>query len=124
IGVVAAVASYYAMLFRARKMGVDESLDVWACHGIGGTWGALATGIFASIAVNSAGTNGLIFGNAMQLARQLLAVAVVWGFAFGVTWVVAKIIDGTMGLRVNAMEETVGLDISQHGERAYGGTLR
>jgi ammonium transporter, Amt family len=124
IGVVAGVLCYYVMLFRARKMGVDESLDVWACHGMGGTWGALATGIFASVAVNPAGANGLIFGNAMQLARQLLAVAVVWGFAFGVTWVVGKIVDVTIGLRVSATEETVGLDISQHGERAYGGMLR
>jgi Amt family ammonium transporter len=124
IGIVAGVLCYYAMLLRAKKMGVDESLDVWACHGIGGTWGALATGIFASVAVNPAGANGLIFGNAMQLAKQLLAVVVVWGFAFGVTWVLGKIVDVTIGLRVNATEETVGLDISQHGERAYGGTLR
>ncbi len=124
IGIVAGVLCYYAMLLRAKKMGVDESLDVWACHGIGGTWGALATGIFASVAVNPAGANGLIFGNAMQLVKQLLAVAVVWGFAFGVTWVVGKVLDITIGLRVNATEETVGLDISQHGERAYGGMLR
>jgi Amt family ammonium transporter len=124
IGIGAAVACYYAMLFRARKMGVDESLDVWACHGIGGTWGALATGIFASVAVNSAGADGLIFGNAMQLARQFLAVFVVWAFAFGVSWVLGKLVDVTMGLRVTAVEETVGLDISQHGERAYGGFLR
>jgi len=105
-------------------MGVDESLDVWACHGIGGTWGALATGLFASVAVNAAGANGLIFGNAMQLGKQLLGVAVVWVFAFAATWVLGKIVDVTMGLRVNATEETVGLDISQHGERAYGGMLR
>jgi Amt family ammonium transporter len=124
IGIVAGVVCYYAMLLRARKMGVDESLDVWACHGVGGTWGALATGIFASVAVNSVGAKGLIFGNAMQLARQLLGVVVVWGFAFGVTWVVGKIVDLTVGLRVRATEETVGLDISQHGERAYGGILR
>ena len=124
IGVVAAVVCYYCMLFRAKKMGVDESLDVWACHGIGGTWGALATGIFASVAVNPAGANGLIFGNAMQLAKQLLAVVVVWGFAFGATWILGKIVDITIGLRVSATEETVGLDISQHGERAYGGMLR
>jgi len=124
IGIVAAVVCYYAMLLRAKKMGVDESLDVWACHGIGGTWGALAVGIFASVAVNPAGANGLILGSGAQLARQLLGVVVVWGFAFGVTWVVGKVIDVTVGLRVRATEETVGLDISQHGERAYGGTLR
>ncbi len=124
IGIGAAVACYYAMLFRARKMGVDESLDVWACHGIGGTWGALATGIFASVVVNSAGANGLIFGNAMQLGKQLVAVGTVWAFAFGATWVLGKLVDVVMGLRVSVTEEIVGLDISQHGERAYGGTLR
>jgi len=124
IGVGAAVVGYYAMLLRSKKMGVDESLDVWACHGMGGTWGVLATGLFASVAVNTAGADGLIFGNAMQLAKQLLAVVVVSAFAFGVTWVLGKIVDATLGLRVNATEETVGLDISQHGERAYGGTLR
>jgi Amt family ammonium transporter len=91
---------------------------------MGGTWGVLATGIFASVAVNAAGADGLIFGNAMQLAKQLLGVAVVWVFAFAATWVLGKIVDVTMGLRVNATEETVGLDISQHGERAYGGMLR
>jgi Amt family ammonium transporter len=124
IGIVAGVLCYYVMLFRAKRMGIDESLDVWACHGMGGTWGALATGIFASAVVNPAGANGMIFGNAMQLARQLLGVAVVWGFAFGATWILAKIVDVIMGLRVSKTEETVGLDIAQHGERAYGGMLR
>jgi Amt family ammonium transporter len=124
IGIVAAVVCYYAMLLRAKKMGIDESLDVWACHGIGGTWGALAVGIFASVAVNPSGANGLIFGSGLQLARQLLGVVVIWGFAFGVTWVLGKVVDIIMGLRVHATEEVVGLDISQHGERAYGGTLR
>ncbi len=124
IGVVAAVVCYYAMLLRAKKMGVDESLDVWACHGIGGIWGALATGIFASITVNTAGANGLIFGNAMQLVKQLLAVVSVGAFAFGMTWGLGKLVDIIMGLRVSPTEETVGLDISQHGERAYGGMPR
>ena len=124
IGVGAAVVCYYAMLLRAKKMGVDESLDVWACHGIGGTWGALATGIFASVAVNSAGADGLIFGNALLLGKQLMAVAVVWAFAFGMTLGLGKLVDVVMGLRVSPTEETVGLDISQHGERAYGGMLR
>jgi Amt family ammonium transporter len=124
IGIIAGVVCYYAMLLRVRKMGVDESLDVWACHGIGGTWGALATGIFASVAVNSVGANGLIFGNPTQLVRQLLGVVVVWGFAFGATWIIGKLVDVAIGLRVRATEETVGLDISQHGERAYGGMLR
>jgi len=124
IGIGAAVACYYAMLLRAKKMGVDESLDVWACHGIGGTWGALATGIFTSVAVNSAGADGLLFGSATQVLKQLTGIAVVWTFAFGATWVLGKLVDVTIGLRVTTVEETVGLDISQHGERAYGGMLR
>jgi Amt family ammonium transporter len=123
IGVVAAVVCYYCMLLRTSR-GIDESLDVWAVHGMGGTWGVLATGIFASVAVNSAGANGLILGNAMQVLKQLVGIGVVWAFAFGATWVLGKLVDATMGLRVSPTEETVGLDISQHGERAYGGMLR
>lgn len=120
IGIVAAVAGYYAMLFRIKR-GIDESLDVWAVHGIGGTWGAIATGIFASTAANSAGADGLLFGNALLLAKQLVGVATVWLYAFGVSWILGKIVDATVGLRVKEEEEMVGLDISQHGERAYGG---
>ncbi len=123
IGVGAAAICYYCMLFRLKK-GIDESLDVWAVHGMGGTWGVLATGIFASVAVNASGADGLVFGNALQLAKQLLAVVSVGAFAFGVTWGLGKLVDVTMGLRVSPTEEVVGLDISQHGERAYGGTLR
>ncbi len=123
IGVGAAAICYYCMLFRLKK-GIDESLDVWAVHGMGGTWGVLATGIFASVAVNAAGADGLVFGNTLQLAKQLLAVVSVGAFAFGVTWGLGKLVDVTMGLRVSPTEEVVGLDISQHGERAYGGTLR
>ncbi len=117
IGAVAAVFSYYAMLFRMKR-NVDESLDVWACHGIGGTWGAIATGIFATTAVNAAGS-GLIDGNSGQVVTQIIAVGVVGVYAFVVTFILAKIIDATIGLRVTDQEEAVGLDISQHAEKAY-----
>jgi len=120
IGIVAAVIGYYCMLFRAKR-GVDESLDVWAVHGMGGVWGTLAVGIFASVAVNAAGADGLMHGNAMQFAKQLAGVAAVGAFAFVATWVIGKVVNIVIGLRVTADEETVGLDISQHGERAYGG---
>jgi Amt family ammonium transporter len=123
IGVIAAVLSYYAMFWRNRANKIDESLDVFACHGVGGTWGILATGIFAAAAVNSAGS-GLIDGNGRQVLIQLAAIAVTVTFAFGMTWLLAKLVDVTIGLRVTKEEETVGLDISQHGERAYGGLLR
>lgn len=120
IGIVAAFISYFAMRIRSKMM-VDESLDVWACHGMGGAWGTLAAGLFATVAVNSQGANGLFYGNGKQFLIQLLAVAVIWVFAFGMTWLIGKAIDALIGLRVNATEESVGLDISQHGERAYGG---
>jgi Amt family ammonium transporter len=90
---------------------------------MGGILGTLAVGIFASVAVNSAGANGLIHGNAMLLAKQFAGVAAVAAFAFVATWILGKLVDITIGLRVKEEEEEVGLDISQHGERAYGGTL-
>jgi Amt family ammonium transporter len=121
IGVIASILSYYLMIWRNKSFKIDESLDVWACHGIGGTWGAIATGIFATLAVNSAGADGLIFGNGMQVLKQLAGVAATWAYAFVITWVLAKILKATIGLRVKDEEEMVGLDISQHGERAYGG---
>jgi len=123
IGAIASVLSYYVMIWRSKANKIDESLDVFACHGVGGAWGALATGIFATAAVNSAGS-GLIDGNGKQVLIQLAAIAVTIAFAFSITWLLAKLVDVTIGLRVTPEEETVGLDISQHGERAYGGLLR
>ena len=120
IGIGASVVGYYCILWRTRK-GIDESLDVWAVHGMGGVWGALATGIFATASVG--GVDGLLWGGGMQFVKQIIGVVAVGAFAFAVTWVLGKLIDVTIGLRVDADEEVVGLDISQHGERAYGGTV-
>jgi Amt family ammonium transporter len=124
IGGIAAIISYYGMLLLKMKLGMDDSLDVFACHGLGGIWGALATGIFATVAVNAGGADGLLLGNAMQLVKQLVGVVSVGAFAFGATWLLGKLVDVTIGLRVGETEEALGLDISQHGERAYGGLLR
>lgn len=118
IGGVAAPISYYAIKLR-QNLKLDESLDVWACHGMGGTWGALATGLFATTTVNAAGANGLFYGNPGQLLTQAVAAAVTIVFAFGVTYIIATALDKVMGLRVTESEEDVGLDISEHGERAY-----
>jgi Amt family ammonium transporter len=118
IGAIAAPLSYYAIRFRDKR-GLDESLDVWACHGIASTWGMLATGLFATVEVNPAGANGLFFGNPGQVGIQVLGIVVTMAFSFGVTFVVAKLLDMSIGLRVTPMEEEVGLDISAHGERAY-----
>jgi ammonium transporter, Amt family len=120
IGIVAAIICYYCMQFRMKKK-IDESLDVWAVHGMGGTWGTLAVGLFATVAVNKAGADGLFYGQASQLLKQLIGAASIWVFSFGMTWIIGKVVNMTMGLRVNETEESVGLDISQHGERAYGG---
>jgi Amt family ammonium transporter len=115
IGGIASVISYYMISLR-MKLRIDESLDVFACHGMGGFWGAIATGIFASKAINPAGANGLLFGNPAQLWIQIVAVTVTAGFSFIVTYVLATLIDLFVGLRVSENEELVGLDISQHAE--------
>ena len=105
-----------------NKLKFDDSLDVFAVHGMGGIWGALATGIFASSAIG--GVPGLIEGNGAQVLTQLTGIVAVAAFAFIVTLILGKLVDVTVGLRVGQTEETVGLDLSQHGERAYGGLLR
>jgi Amt family ammonium transporter len=118
IGAGAGVFCFLAVRLRSR-VNVDDSLDVWACHGVGGTWGALATGLFATLAVNSGGANGLFYGNPKQFLIQLATVAVVWAYAFVATWGILKLLYGLMGLRLKAGEEVAGLDLSLHGEEAY-----
>ena len=117
IGGVGAVVSYYSILFMKSRR-IDESLDVWGCHGMAGVWGALATGIFADPAINSLGT-GLLAGNPNQLVTQAITVVVTAAFAFIVTFVLAKVLDAVWGLSVSREEEELGLDISEHGEKAY-----
>ena len=122
IGVVAAGISYFSLLFIKTKLRLDDALDVFACHGMGGIWGAIATGIFATASVS--GFSGVVDGNWSQLGTQALSAAVVAGDAFFGTLVIGKVLDKVMGLRVSHVEEQLGLDIAQHGERAYGGLLR
>ncbi|MFN8493225.1 MAG: ammonium transporter [Caldilineaceae bacterium] len=118
IGALAAPISFYMIQF-VHHRGLDESLDVFACHGMAGTFGALATGLFATTAVNAAGHNGLFYGNPMQFVVQLVTVVASAGFSFIITFALTKIIDAVWGLSVTEQEEEVGLDISEHGERAY-----
>lgn len=115
IGGIASVISYYMIVLR-MYFRIDESLDAFACHGMGGAWGAIATGIFANKIINPAGANGLIFGNPGLVWTQFVAVAVTATFAFIVTYALATLVDLFVGLRVSANEELVGLDISQHAE--------
>ncbi|MFA6332048.1 MAG: ammonium transporter [Methanoregula sp.] len=114
IGAIGGMFCYGVMLWRIRK-GYDESLDAWAIHGMGGLWGALATGIFAVAAVN--GASGLIEGNVHQFVANAVGAFAAVIYAFAVTYILAVVIDKTIGLRVTEEEEYVGLDISQHGER-------
>jgi Amt family ammonium transporter len=114
IGAIGGSICYSMLLLRIRK-GLDESLDAWAIHGMGGLWGALATGIFAVAAVN--GASGLIEGNVNQFIANAVGAFAALIYAFVVTYVLAVVIDKTIGLRVTEEEEYVGLDISQHGER-------
>jgi Amt family ammonium transporter len=119
IGAIAAPISYYAIQFIKGRNLIDESLDVFACHGLGGMWGALATGLFATTSVNPNGADGLLYGNLHQFLVQLGAAAAAIVFSMGLTFVLAKVLDKVAGLRVSPAEEEVGLDISEHGERAY-----
>ena len=119
IGLGAGLLCFLAVYLIKERLGVDDALDVFGVHGVGGTWGAIATGIFASVAVNSAGADGLINGNPQQLLTQTIAVVVSWVYSGVMTFVILKVIDALVGLRVPEEEEVLGLDTTQHGEVAY-----
>jgi Amt family ammonium transporter len=118
IGIGAGVLCYMAVVLKG-KLGYDDALDAFGIHGVGGSWGAIATGLFASKAVNPAGADGLFFGNPNQLAIQFAAIVVSWVFAFVGTYILLKGIDTVMGLRVSKEHEVTGLDLTQHKEAAY-----
>jgi Amt family ammonium transporter len=118
IGAGAGVACYFAINLKT-KLGYDDSLDVVGVHGVGGTLGALATGLFASKAINAAGSDGLFFGNPSLLGIQAISVLSAWVYSFVVTLIILKVLDWTMGLRVTDEHEVTGLDLSQHGEAGY-----
>jgi Amt family ammonium transporter len=119
IGFGAGLVCYWAIHLRERMRVVDDALDVWAVHGIGGTWGALATGVFATIAVNASAANGLLYGNPKQLGVQAIAVLVSWVYAGAMTYGILKVVNLIVPLRVSERDEDVGLDVSQHAEVAY-----
>ena len=118
IGAVAGAVCYTACNLKG-KVGYDDSLDVVGVHGVGGTWGALATGLFASKAINDGGGDGLFFGNPGQLWIQIVAVVATYVLAIVGTAIILKVVDALVGLRVSDEDEVAGLDISQHSETAY-----
>jgi Amt family ammonium transporter len=118
IGALGGIVCFTAVSIKA-KTSLDDSLDVFGVHGIGGTLGALLTGVFATKVINSAGNDGLLYGNASLLGIQAVAVLATWVYAAVVTFVLLKVLDVVMGLRVSSQGEDAGLDVDQHGESAY-----
>jgi Amt family ammonium transporter len=119
IGILAAGVCYVVVAIVKQKFSYDDSLDAFGVHGMGGLVGVIATGFFAQKLINPAGNNGLFFGNAHLLGVQTLAAVVVALFSMGATYIIFKLVDSTVGLRVNEEEESIGLDITQHRESAY-----
>jgi Amt family ammonium transporter len=118
LGAIAAVPSYYGLIIRA-KTDLDDSLDVVAAHGVGGPVGALLTGVFAQQALNSAGRDGLLFGNPAQLGIQAMAVVAAMLYSGVMSFILLKIIGAVVPLRASVSDEGVGLDMCMHGEEAY-----
>jgi Amt family ammonium transporter len=119
IGLMVSVFCYIAAAIIKPKLGYDDALDAFGVHCIGGIWGALATGLFASKLVNPAGNDGLFFGNPSLFLTQLKTVGVTVGYALVGTFVIYKVVDLLVGMRVSEKEESIGLDLTQHHERAY-----
>lgn len=119
IGLMVSVFCFFAVTVIKPKLGYDDALDAFGVHCVGGIWGALATGLFASKLVNPAGADGLFFGNPKQFIVQLTAVLVTLGYTFISTLVIYKAVDFVLGIRVSEKEELMGLDLTQHHETAY-----
>jgi Amt family ammonium transporter len=119
IGIMVAVICYLAVAVIKSKLGYDDSLDAFGVHGVGGTFGTIATGIFAQKAINPAGADGLLFGNVHQFLVQGLLVLVAVVFAVVMTFIIFKIVDAVLGMRVEEKNEIIGLDLTQQSEAAY-----
>ena len=119
IGMIVAVVCYIAVAIIKGKLGYDDSLDAFGVHGVGGTVGTIATGLFAEKVVNAAGADGLLFGNAHQLYVQSLSLIVTVAFAAIMTFIIFKLVDALIGMRVEENNEVVGLDLTQQSEAAY-----
>jgi Amt family ammonium transporter len=119
IGIAVGIASYLGVIFFKEKLKIDDALDVSSVHGVAGIIGSLSIGVFASMIINPGGVNGLLFGHPQQLAIQAMGVAVAGIMGFGGTWLILKVINALIGIRVTAKVEEAGLDIEEHAERAY-----
>ncbi len=119
IGSIVSAVCFFAVSFK-MKAGVDDALDTYPVHGVGGTLGAILTGVFATKTVNEGGANGLLYGNAGQLVTQIIATLIAYAIAAAGTFIILKVLDATVGLRPKAEAEYQGMDITEHGEEGYG----
>ncbi|GAB6174350.1 ammonium transporter [Paradesulfitobacterium aromaticivorans] len=119
IGLVGGTLCYFAVSVLKAKLGYDDALDAFGCHGIGGMWGALATGLFATKTINPAGADGLLYGNPAQLGIQALSIVITIALAAIATFVILKVVGVFTKLRASSEEEEAGMDLSMHGEEAY-----
>lgn len=119
MGLLGGVICFFAVAIAKHKLGYDDSLDAFGVHGVGGTWGAIATGIFASSAVNPAGADGLLYGNAPQLLKQLVGAGTSWIFAAVMTFIIVKAIGLFMQIKATDEQQVQGMDLAEHGERGY-----
>lgn len=123
IGLVSGALCYFSVTIMKVRLGYDDSLDAFGIHGIGGIWGAIATGIFATTSINSTGADGLLYGNTALLQAQLLGVLAACAFSGIVTFLIIKVLSSFMAIRTEAAAESTGLDICEHGQEAYELTL-
>ena len=123
IGFAGGAICYFAVAVLKEKLGYDDSLDAFGIHGIGGTWGAIATGVFATVAVNPAGANGLYYGETKLFMAQIISVIIAYALAVVGSFAIYKIVNRFVAVRADEVEETLGLDISLHGERGYGAAV-
>jgi len=119
IGIGASAICFLFVSVIKPKLGYDDALDAFGVHGIGGIWGAVATGIFATKAVNAGGANGFFYGDAFQLFVQLKATAITAIYSFVVSFVILKVLDAMIGIRTTCESEKIGLDLTEHRESAY-----
>lgn len=123
IGFLGGIVCYLAVAVLKEKLGYDDSLDAFGVHGIGGTWGSIATGIFATTAVNPAGANGLFYGETSLFTAQIISTAIAYALAIIGSFILYKVVSKFMAVRADEVEETIGLDVSLHGERGYGAAV-
>ena len=123
IGLIGGIVCYFAVAVLKEKLGYDDSLDAFGIHGIGGTWGSIATGLWATTEVNPAGADGLFYGETHLLFAQVVSVIVAYALAIVGTYILFQIVSHFMKVRADETEEIAGLDVVEHGERGYASAM-